>query len=75
LGSALYGAFLMQKKQIKFKDAFERLEQIVSSLESREVDVEDAVKKYAEGLALVNICKAKLEEAENKIKEVKEVTG
>lgn len=65
----------MQKKQIKFKDAFERLEQIVSSLESREVDVEDAVKKYAEGLALVNICKAKLEEAENKIKEVKEVTG
>lgn len=75
MGSALYGAFLMQKKQIKFKDAFERLEQIVSSLESREVDVEDAVKKYAEGLALVNICKAKLEEAENKIKEVKEVTG
>ena len=53
-----------------FKDAFERLEQIVASLESDDIDVEDAVKKYAKGLALVKLCKGKLEEAENKVKEI-----
>ena len=60
----------MPKKPIKFKDAFERLEQIVASLESDDIDVEDAVKKYAEGFALVKLCKGKLEEAENKVKEI-----
>lgn len=62
----------MPKKPLKFKDAFERLEQIVASLGSDDIDVEDAVKKYADGLALVRLCKGKLEEAENSVKEIRD---
>lgn len=61
----------MAKPKLKFKDAFERLEKIVSELESEDVDLEDALKKYAEGLELVQLCKGRLEEAENKVKEIK----
>lgn len=61
------------KKSFKFKDAFERLEKIVQELESDDVDLQEALKKYAEGLALVNVCKGKLGEVENKVKEIKNV--
>lgn len=61
----------MAKQKLKFKDAFARLEKIVSSLESEDVDLEDALLKYAEGLELVKLCKGRLEEAENKVKEIK----
>lgn len=61
----------MTKKSFKFKDAFERLEKIVADLESDDVDVEEAMKKYAEGLTLVQMCKGKLEEVENKVREIK----
>ena len=63
--------FRAMKKTCKFKDAFERLEKIVSELESDDVDVEDAMKKYAEGLKLVRMCKGRLEEVENRVKEIK----
>ncbi|MDP3963943.1 MAG: exodeoxyribonuclease VII small subunit [bacterium] len=61
----------MPKQKFKFKDAFERLEKIVSSLEGDDIDVEDAMKKYAEGLELVKLCKQNLEEVENKVKEIR----
>jgi len=59
------------KKSFKFKEAFERLENIVSELENEDADVDDAMKKYAEGLELVEACKGRLEEMENKVKEIK----
>jgi exodeoxyribonuclease VII small subunit len=59
------------KKVIKFKEAFNRLENIVSELESEDVDVEEAVNKYEEGLRLVGLCKEKLEEVEMRVKEIK----
>ena len=61
----------MMKQKFKFKDAFGRLEEIVTALESDDVDVEEAMQKYAEGLDLVKLCKGKLEEVENKVKELK----
>ena len=61
----------MTKLKFKFKDAFERLEKIVSDLESEDVDVEDAMKKYADGLELIQLCKQSLEAVENKVKEIK----
>lgn len=57
---------------MKFKEAFERLERIVLELEGDEADVEEAMKKYAEGLQLVHSCKERLEEVENEVKEIKE---
>ena len=65
----------MPKQKVKFKDAFQRLENIVSELESEDVDLEEALKKYAEGLELVKLCKGRLEEAENRVKEIKAKFG
>lgn len=65
----------MPKPTFKFKDAFERLEKIVAELQSDDVDVEEALKKYEEGLRLIAACKGRLEEVENKVKEIKEKHG
>ncbi len=60
------------KQKFKFNEAFARLEHIVSELEGDEVDLDEAMKKYAEGLRLVSLCKERLEEVENKVKEIKQ---
>lgn len=55
------------KEEIKFEQAMEKLEQIVSQLESGEVSLEDALKKYEEGVRLSRLCTEKLNQAERKI--------
>lgn len=61
----------MSSPKQKFTDAFQRLERIVTELESKDIDLEDALKKYAEGLALAKLCKERLEQAENRVREIK----
>ncbi len=56
-----------EKEQIKFEDALARLETIVRQLESGELDLEEALAKFEEGIGLVKICNKKLETAEKKI--------
>ncbi len=50
----------------KFEDAMQRLEQIVQSLESGELSLEDSIKAFEEGMRLAKFCSEKLEEAEKK---------
>ncbi|OUN00665.1 MAG: exodeoxyribonuclease VII small subunit [Paenibacillaceae bacterium ZCTH02-B3] len=45
----------------------ERLEAIVSRLESGDVPLEKAIELYQEGMALSRLCGRKLEEAERRI--------
>jgi exodeoxyribonuclease VII small subunit len=51
----------------KFETAMERLENIVESLESGELSLEDSLKIFEEGMNLVSFCSKKLEEAEQKV--------
>jgi exodeoxyribonuclease VII small subunit len=51
----------------KFEDAMERLENIVESLESGDLSLEESLKIFEEGMNLVNFCSKKLEEAEKKV--------
>lgn len=53
--------------EIKFEKALERLEKIVEDLESGNISLEDALKKYEEGVKLCRICTQKLSQAETKI--------
>ncbi len=53
--------------EIKFEKALERLEKIVEDLESGNIPLEDALKKYEEGVKLCRICTQKLSQAETKI--------
>jgi len=52
---------------VKFEKALERLEKIVEELERGNISLEDALKKYEEGVKLSRICSEKLTAAEKKI--------
>ncbi len=54
-------------EEIKFEKALERLEKIVEELEEGNVSLEDALKKYEEGVNLSSICQKRLAAAEKKI--------
>lgn len=54
-------------EEIKFEKALERLEKIVEELETGNIPLEDALKKYEEGVKLSRTCSEKLSQAEKKI--------
>jgi len=51
----------------KFEAALARLEEIVRSLESGELALEQSLKLFEEGVKLARVCNARLEEAERKV--------
>ncbi|MBW1766528.1 MAG: exodeoxyribonuclease VII small subunit [Deltaproteobacteria bacterium] len=51
----------------KFEEAMQRLEDIVHSLESGDLSLENSLEIFEEGMKLVNFCSNKLEEAEQKV--------
>ncbi len=54
-------------QEIPFEKAIEKLEKIVADLESGEVSLEEALKKYEEGVKLSQVCQERLSQAEKKI--------
>jgi exodeoxyribonuclease VII small subunit len=54
-------------KQPGFEKSLERLEMIVREMESGELSLEKMMKHFEEGMGLVGICSAKLNEVERKI--------
>lgn|SRR3989338_7551728 len=54
-------------EDLKFEKALERLEKIVEDLESGNMPLEDALKKYEEGVKLSRLCAQKLAQTESKI--------
>ncbi len=50
-----------------FEQSIKQLEQIVTELESGELPLEQAIKKFEEGMELSRFCSQKLEETERKI--------
>lgn len=63
----------MKKKinQSAFKTDLQRLEEISSLLDSSELDLEEAISLYDEGIQLSQKCLKTLTEAELKVKELK----
>ncbi len=53
--------------EIKFEDALKKLERIVEDLEKGELSLDEALKKYSEGIELSRICNQRLENAKKKI--------
>ncbi|GMT43061.1 MAG: hypothetical protein IEMM0002_1472 [bacterium] len=60
----------MGKDNIKFEKALERLEEIVSTLESGDLELEKSLKMFEEGINMTKICRAHLNEAEKKIEKL-----
>ena len=57
-------------KDISFEEALEKLEQIVSQLESGQIKLDDAVKVYEEGVRLKKLCEKKLSDAQMKVEKL-----
>jgi exodeoxyribonuclease VII small subunit len=51
----------------QFEEAMKQLETIVDFLEGEEISLDEALKRYEEGIKLVRFCTKKLQEAEKKI--------
>jgi exodeoxyribonuclease VII small subunit len=53
--------------EIKFEDALKKLEKIVEDLENGDLSLDEALKKYQEGLELSRVCSQRLDSAKKKI--------
>ncbi|RJO65406.1 MAG: exodeoxyribonuclease VII small subunit [Candidatus Omnitrophota bacterium] len=53
--------------EIRFEEALKKLEKIVDDLEKGDLSLEEALKKYQEGLELSRLCSQRLESARKKI--------
>ena len=59
---------MSETKELSFEQAMARLEQIVKMLEGGNVPLEDLIKLFDEGTALVKLCTSRLDAAEEKVK-------
>ena len=55
------------KKTINLEKALSDLEELVEELESGELPLEEAMKKFEEGIKLTRNCQAALKDAEQKV--------
>jgi exodeoxyribonuclease VII small subunit len=58
----------MAKKELKFEEALERLEDILRRLESGEGSLDALLKDYEEGVALLRTCNERLAQAEQRVR-------
>ena len=57
----------MMAKKKTFEESMKQLEQIVEELEDGDLPLEDALKKFEEGVGLSKFCFQKLDETEKKV--------
>ena len=57
----------MAKDKLTFEQALQKIEQIVSAIESGQIGLEESIEKYAEGARLISYCRGVLNAAEKKI--------
>jgi len=60
----------MAKKQDKFEDNLKKLESIVENLEIGNLDLDESLKAFEQGIKLVKVCQKKLEGAERTVEKL-----
>ena len=58
------------EQKLPFKQSMSRLEEIIAALEKNEIELEDAIALFEEGLQLVNSCDTQLKNFENRVQEL-----
>ena len=53
--------------EIKFEEAIKKLEKIVEDLENGDLSLDEALKKYQDGMEMARLCNLRLENAKKKI--------
>lgn len=62
-------------ENLSFEQALEKMEQVLEKMELGELQLEEAVKLYQEGMELSMLCSKKLENVEKKIETLIEKNG
>lgn len=63
----------MATKKIDYRKLTEELENILTNLQSDDLDIDEAVKAYERGMAVADELETYLKEAENKVTKLKQV--
>lgn len=63
----------MAAKQLKFQEAMKRLDEIVALLNNNELELEEAMSLFEEGLKLSSQCEKQLKKFETKMDQLMEV--
>lgn len=58
------------EQKLPFKQSMSRLEEIIAALEKNEIELEDAIALFEEGLQLVYSCDSQLKNFENRVQEL-----
>lgn len=56
----------------KYSKSIKRLEEIIEKIENEEIDVDELSERVKEAVALIKVCKGKIEKAELEVKQVVE---
>ncbi|MCX7705263.1 MAG: exodeoxyribonuclease VII small subunit [bacterium] len=59
------------KEKERLKTALQRLEKIVEELNRKDIDVEQGLEKFREGVELIKFCRSQLQKAENEFIQLK----
>jgi exodeoxyribonuclease VII small subunit len=65
-------AISTMSKKLSLSLAFDKLEKIVQKLEAGEMDLEEAIQLYKEGLTLAGFLRKRLKKVRNEIKEIED---
>lgn len=60
--------------KLSFEKSIEKLEAIVKSLEDPTISLDESLKLYENGIAIINSCNQTLEDAKRRIKQLSEKT-
>ncbi|GEM_PF-1178214 len=60
----------MSSQKQTIEQSLKRLEKIVEELNARDVDVEEGLAKFKEGVELIKACRSQLGQAENEFKKL-----
>nr|WP_035029231.1 exodeoxyribonuclease VII small subunit [Carnobacterium mobile] len=63
------------KETVKFEEAMQQLEEIVTKLERGDVPLEEALDQFQKGVALSKVCKETLQNAEKTLTKIVDENG
>lgn len=63
------------KKEVKFEEKVKELEEIISELESGEIDLDSSIEKYTKAMKLVSECDEKLKSVEQQVNKIVNENG
>lgn len=63
----------MSEKEINFEEQLNRLKEIVSLIEQKDLSLDESIKLYEEGSKIVKVLSSELEKAEKKVETVVQI--